>query len=123
MGPNSCRATIRDIQDPSIVGHFDLPNTAATLIEAALLARSHITEGGRRRLAAGGPSNTSPASQSPAPARAQLGIADELTKLADLHEKGDSPTRSSPATRRDCSILSRLSVGGSRGACFQPFDG
>ena len=88
MGPNSCRATIRDIQDPSIVGHFDLPNTAATLIEAALLARSHITEGGRRRLAAGGPSNTSPASQSPAPAPAQLGIADELTKLADLHEKG-----------------------------------
>jgi hypothetical protein len=85
-GPTSCRATICDTQDPAIIGHFDLPNTAAAAVEAALLARATVVEAGRRSLALANNSKSPDAVLSPPSLR--LGIADELAKLADLHAKG-----------------------------------
>ena len=32
-GPTSCRVMLSDTQDPAVVGHFDLPTTAATALE------------------------------------------------------------------------------------------
>jgi hypothetical protein len=85
-GPTSCRATICDAQDPSLVGHFDLPTTAVTAVEAALLARAKLVEQGRRAMERANSAKPLPAAPSPAPA--QLSMADELAKIADLHDKG-----------------------------------
>jgi hypothetical protein len=38
-GPTSCRVTIRDLQDPSITAHFDMPDTPAMVIKSQSDAR------------------------------------------------------------------------------------
>lgn len=83
-GPTSCRVTISDTQDPAVVAHFDLPTTAATALETVLAARAPVIERGRRAAELAN-ANKAPAA---VPASSHLGVADELAKLADLHEKG-----------------------------------
>ena len=86
-GPTSCRVMLSDTQDPAVVGHFDLPTTVATALETVLAARAAGDRTGPKGRRAGeGQQKAPPALRAPAPS--QLGVADELAKLADLHDKG-----------------------------------
>ena len=78
-GAASCRVTISDAQNPTISGHFDLPNTVHGAIERALLARAGAVKAGQTALTI---VHNQPHRSS------RLGIADELAKLAYLRDKG-----------------------------------
>ena len=78
-GTVGSRITISDAQNPTIRGHFDLPNTVPGAVNRALTARAGAVAVAKKGLEV--------VHKQAAPS-SRLGIADELAKLADLRDKG-----------------------------------
>lgn len=76
-GTSSCHVVIRDSQDPSVAAGLDLPDTPASILEAAL----GLDYAAR---VAGFVGRSNPVS--PVPGNAY--VADELAKLAELRDSG-----------------------------------